>query len=226
VLLSSLAWFGASASSAAAAETCPVATTTTSSSTTSTTTSSSTSTTAGGGTTSTTAAGGTTSSSSSSTTSTTSHPLPSTGQHEDPQAMSGRRFVLIQATSQPASITVSPSNVNGGDRVTVTGKCFRANTDVDINLNSTPVRLITVRSDANGNFTVTVTIPSNTGTGTHTISATGGGEAASVGITVGFAVTGANTAWVALAAALIFAGLVLGAAKLLGDDNDEWAARL
>ena len=135
-------------------------------------------------------------------------------------------IVLIQATSQPASITVTPNNVAAGGRVTVSGKCFRAATDVEINLNSAPVRLITVRSDANGNFTVTVTIPSSTSNGSHTISATGGGETASAGITVGFAVTGVGTGWIALAAALIFAGLVLGAAKLLGDQHDEWASGL
>ena len=106
------------------------------------------------------------------------------------------------------------------------GACFRPATDVEINLNSAPVRLITVRSDANGNFTVTVTIPSSTSNGSHTISATGGGQSVAVAITVGFAVTGISTGWVALAAALIFAGLVLGAAKLLGDQNDEWASRL
>ena len=121
-----------------------------------------------------------------------------------------------------STLTANPLQVVPGGSTTLFGRCYPANTDLTITMASTPVTLTTVRTDNAGAFSVTVVIPRSTSVGTHTISATGGGRAASVVISVGLAFTGGgHTNWAPLAAALIFAGLVLVAGKLLAEQHDK-----
>lgn len=120
------------------------------------------------------------------------------------------------------TLTANPTQVSRGGSTTLFGRCFPSNTDITISMASTPVTLTTIRSDNAGSFAVTVVIPTSTSNGTHTISASGGGRAASVLISVGLAFTGGGHGnWAPLAAALIFAGLVLLAGKLLADQHDR-----
>jgi hypothetical protein len=129
-----------------------------------------------------------------------------------------------------ARITVNPVNVSPGGVITVSGVCFPANTDQTVVLTSNPVTLGVVRVASNGTFSAQFRIPSNTTSGAHTITVSGSGATASASINVirtgGLGVTGGNAGLLALAAAVIFGGLVMIVGRKLGDENDAWASRL
>lgn len=72
-----------------------------------------------------------------------------------------------------ANLVVAQTTLTPGQSVGVTGEGFRANSDVDLTLESDPVFLKTVQTDGTGSFSTTVTIPSNQPTGPHTVKATG-----------------------------------------------------
>ena len=78
----------------------------------------------------------------------------------------------------------------------VFGRDFAANTDLTVELRSTPVTLGTVATDAAGAFSTTVTIPATTDPGAHRIVVT-----AATGATaeIVFEVLAADTAPAALA---------------------------
>ena len=118
-----------------------------------------------------------------------------------------------------------------GQNVKITGICFPANSSQTIVLHSDPVTLGVVQTNGGGNFVATFVIPTGTSPGTHTITGGPGGTVlASATITVTgnhIGVTGSNsTRLLFFALALAFAGAVLLAGKVLGDDNDSWAERL
>jgi LPXTG-motif cell wall-anchored protein len=57
--------------------------------------------------------------------------------------------------------------------VTTSGSGWKSDSDVTLELRSTPVKLAVVRTDANGNFKATVHIPAYTPPGTHSLVAIG-----------------------------------------------------
>jgi hypothetical protein len=59
-----------------------------------------------------------------------------------------------------------------------------ANSGVDVDINSTPLRLATLRSNASGAFSGTVTIPESVQPGAHTMVATSGNVSVSFPIVV------------------------------------------
>ena len=72
--------------------------------------------------------------------------------------------------STPA-VTVAPSSVEAGQRVTVTGTGFTPNSELTLSLHSEPVEVGAATTDATGAFTAQVTVPSATEAGEHTIVA-------------------------------------------------------
>jgi hypothetical protein len=100
----------------------------------------------------------------------------------------------------------------------VSGANWPSNTDISLALNSDPVNLGTVRSDGNGAFSIVVRIPSNTSAGNHTLSATGGGQTASLTLVVsaGLGVTGLSWNLAILGVALLAAGIIVLAGERIG----------
>jgi 5'-nucleotidase len=78
------------------------------------------------------------------------------------------------ATAYPpttcASLSVSTTNPQPGEQITLSSSGMPANATVKIFLHSDPILLATVHTDATGSFTATVTLPDGI-TGTHTIVA-------------------------------------------------------
>ena len=70
----------------------------------------------------------------------------------------------------PAEIKLSAASVVAGGEVSVTGSGFAADTELVLELRSTPVQLGTATTNADGAFTETVTIPSDTLAGAHTLA--------------------------------------------------------
>jgi hypothetical protein len=133
-------------------------------------------------------------------------------------------------TACSPKLVADPTNVAPKQSVKLTGTCLARNTDDTIVLTSNPVLLGTVHTDGNGNFTASFVIPANTSPGTHTITASGGGTAAAATITVGpksLSFTGRNAGRaIGVAAALVFAGMVLVAGRMLGDHQDDYIREL
>ena len=87
-------------------------------------------------------------------------------------------------------------------------------------LTSDPVTLGRARTDFAGNFGATIAIPLNTAEGAHTLTATGGGQSASIPLIVSksgtFAVTGLSWNLVILGLALFAAGVIVLAGDRIG----------
>jgi hypothetical protein len=81
-------------------------------------------------------------------------------------------FTISTSVSiSPATTLNSPGYV--GDEVTVTGTGFKANTEITITFESTPVEVATVTSGSDGSFTATFDVPPTT-PGEHIIKASDG----------------------------------------------------
>ena len=86
-------------------------------------------------------------------------------------------FFVVPAASATAyppttcpSLSVSTTNPQPGETITLSSSGMPANAHVKIYLHSDPILLKTVTTDASGSFTTTVTLPAGL-TGTHTIVA-------------------------------------------------------
>lgn len=73
----------------------------------------------------------------------------------------------------PAPTISSPSASAPGKTITVSGSNFKADSDVTVELHSTPVTLGTFRTNASGAFTAQVKIPKNATLGSHQIVVNG-----------------------------------------------------
>lgn len=106
------------------------------------------------------------------TTAPTAPTAPSTTEATPPTAPTTTSEPTTTAPSGP-EVTVDAQEVAPGDLVTVRGGGFAADTRLDIELHSTPVRLATTMSAGDGSFAVEVTIPIGTAPGDHEIVASG-----------------------------------------------------
>lgn len=176
------------------------------SSTTSTTAGSTTSTTGGGNgsgeTTTTSAAPTTTTTSSGATTTSTAAPTTTTSTTAAPSA----------------AITTSTQAVQAGGTVQVNGTGWPPNTSVSFVLNSQPVNLGSVTSGANGSFSIALSIPSTVSAGSHTLTASGGGQTASLTLVVSGTLAATGMSWnlLVLSIALVSAGIIVLAGDRLG----------
>ena len=84
-----------------------------------------------------------------------------------------------QACTAPAPVVDTTTPAAGGT-VTVTGDGFAPNTQLTVELHSTPVVLATTTSDGAGHYSVTVVIPAGTAPGAHEIVTTGLGPSGEV----------------------------------------------
>jgi hypothetical protein len=92
--------------------------------------------------------------------------------------------LTVTAAPVAAAITLTPSSVHPGDKVTIGGANFGANEDVRIRVNGTLVaHLIT---GANGTFSLAYTVSSSATPGRYTVSATGvsSGKVATATLTI------------------------------------------
>ena len=87
---------------------------------------------------------------------------------------SGHGRVTISWTVDPgcAYAPAITATTNGGPSVTIDGTGFPPETDVTIDIESSPVRLGTITTTASGTFRATYAIPCEVGDGPHTIIAT------------------------------------------------------
>ena len=72
-----------------------------------------------------------------------------------------------------ADLVADDSQGSPGDKVKLHGCGYNANSNVDVDLNSAPLRMASTTTDTNGAFDVEVTIPAGAPVGRHTITATG-----------------------------------------------------
>jgi hypothetical protein len=77
------------------------------------------------------------------------------------------------ATQNIASSDSYGGQVSPGQAINVTGSGYKALSNINMSLASTPVFLKVVVADQSGNFSTTVTIPADTPFGNHNIVATG-----------------------------------------------------
>ena len=91
-----------------------------------------------------------------------------------PWEVSVERTVTVQPDPEPvvAEITLDKTEAYAGDEVTITGSGFPADTEVTLELHSTPVVLTKVTADAAGRFQATVQIPATVTAGAHELVAT------------------------------------------------------
>lgn len=80
--------------------------------------------------------------------------------------------ISTSVSMSPTTSTSSPGYV--GDEVTISGSGFKANTEITITFESTPVVVATVTSGSDGSFTATFDIPPTSTSGEHTITASDG----------------------------------------------------
>jgi hypothetical protein len=165
------------------------------------------------GSTATTATTATTTPTSSSSSSTSSSSTSTTAPATTTTACSGPR------------VTAVPSTLSPGQLFNLVGACFPANSTASATLNSTPVVLGVFQVGPSGSFTATFRVPTNITAGSHTIVVNAANATAATAIVVAgkpFAVTGGRLNLLPLAAAAVFAGLVLIAGRRLADQNDDF----
>ncbi len=132
-------------------------------------------------------------------------------------------------------VSLSPTRVRAGERVTATADGFAPGEWVSATLFSTPADLGMVRADASGRLTATVTVPADTAVGEHrfalvgqvdgrvlwtelevlaTDAATGGSDGAAPTRPDGLATTGSHVgALVGLAIVLVAGGVTIVVAR-------------
>ena len=129
--------------------------------------------------------------------------------------------VTVAPTTTPTTVppgpvtstaTVTPSSVEAGGSVTITGSGFAPSSSLTIQLTSTspPAALGSTQSDASGGYTATVTIPAGTSAASHLIAVSGpgaqGSRHESVGnVTVALAETGFMTSVLTAAGVVLLA---------------------
>lgn len=175
----------------------------------------------------------------------TSTPATTTpGTPTTPTTGSTTTAVTVAPTTTPTTVpsgpvtstaTVTPSSVETGGSVTITGSGFAPSSSLTIQLTSTspPAALGSTQSDASGSYRATVTIPASTSAATHLIAVSGqgaqGSRHESVGnVTVALAETGFMTnVLTAVGVILLAAGskLVLQSQWSLPVSTAGWAPR-
>lgn len=120
--------------------------------------------------------------------------------------------VTLYAVWQQIVVTLSVTQAEPGDTVTITGSGFLPNQLLQVEIHSTPIPLGTITTGPTGSFVKKVTIPKNLKAGTHSIVllGSGGGTLASLSIRVlgGLSNTGSD-------AQGMFTLRLLGASMLL-----------
>ena len=79
----------------------------------------------------------------------------------------------LTLTERVVTISLSTNRVAPGGSITVTAEGFQSREDVEVWLNSTPVRLATLTADGDGRISAAVTIPANAELGSHSLRVVG-----------------------------------------------------
>jgi len=81
--------------------------------------------------------------------------------------------VVVSAGTPQPTIELSPSTVQAGKSISVTGRGYQPGETVTFTLFSDPIALGSATADASGSFTYTATIPVTVAPGTHTLRVAG-----------------------------------------------------
>ncbi|MFT8531939.1 cutinase family protein [Bifidobacterium aquikefiri] len=85
------------------------------------------------------------------------------------EGVAGKGNVTYLDAERPATIVISASKVNPGDKLTVSGENFPKDSEGSVTLHSKPVVLDAIATDVSGAFEKVVTIPKDTDQGDHQI---------------------------------------------------------